>query len=96
MRTGQVSGGGACDREVSINAMMAFAGLFVTEKSEKQKYIALADALLSQMTLRRAALTKPAPAVFDHRIVVAAIVVAKPTTGHIRHDGAKAKLAIGR
>ena len=96
MRTGHVGGGGACDREVSINAVMALTGFFVAEKSEEQEFVAFADALLSQMALRRAALTKPTPAVLDHWIIVTAIVVAQPTTRHISHDGAKAKLAICR
>ena len=59
------------DLQIAKNTMVPIASVFVREKTEKEKNVADADALICKVRLRSTCLSKGTTPVLKHRIAVA-------------------------
>jgi hypothetical protein len=76
--------------------MMAFAGVRVHEKSEKQENVADVDTLVSEMRLRGVALPENALSIDEHRIVMAEVAPVYAASGDLLDEVSQTYVVVGR
>lgn len=86
----------ATDGHGSENPVVALAGQRLCEQAEKDKYIPLANALVSQVALRCTDLAQPALAVNEHGIVMASRFAGVLAARSDRHGICQTAIGIGR